>query len=184
MEGTNLGGFDVTHNGRPISREKMQKIVNVSVSTQRYRDAQANVTRVQNHAKLNVKADSLPMLKEYSNHKGLYIRKDGYVGSRKPDSRYSDIATRAGKGRSRKANKTLHRMQLQNGLSIMRQALSDAVTPDEVTNQSVYIRLFHSTKKKRVSFEKKLDRMDRRRNFDLFEFSHTSRNGSNVYVQC
>lgn len=179
--------YDATHNGRPISRERMQKIVNVPVSTQRYRDTQAGVIRQQNHAKLNAMANSSAMLNEYGygHHKGLYIRKDGYIGSRKPDSRYTDIAFRAGKGRARKANATLHRMQRNDGLSLMRQALSPDVTqPDTATNHSVYVRLFHFNPKRRKAIEKKMDKADQVRDYDLFEYSHETRKGSRVWIQC
>ncbi|GJQ37439.1 MAG: hypothetical protein JETCAE01_34490 [Anaerolineaceae bacterium] len=185
--------YEVTHNGKPVSRERMQKIVNVPVSTQRYRDAQAGVERVQNHAKLNdkppalgKKADYLSMLREYSKHKGLYIRRDGHVGSRKPDSRYSNIASRGGRGRSKKANKTLHRMKLQNGLSLMRQALSSAVTPETAENQSVYIRLFNYTPAQVKATERKLtdSKGNVWRDFDIFQYSHDSRNGAKVWIQC
>lgn len=175
--------YEVTHNGKPISRERMQKIVNVPVSTQRYRDAQAGVVRQQNHAKLKAKADALPMLQDYGKHKGLYVRRDGQIGSRKPDSRYSNIASRGGKGRSKKANKTLHRMQQNDGLSIMRQAFSQDVTPETVSDQSVYIRLFNSTPKQRKATERKIAKLDTRAP-DLYEYSHDSKQGSRVWVQC
>jgi hypothetical protein len=177
--------YEVTFNGKPISRERMQKIVNVPVSTQRYRDTQAGVERQQNHARLNYKADALPMLKEYGHHKGLYVRKDGYIGSRKPDSRYSDVAFRAGKGRARKANATLHRMQRIGGLSLMRQALSLDVTPELIaTNEkSVYVRQFNFTPKQRKTTEKKLARLDLRTP-DIYEYSHETTKGSRVWIQC
>jgi hypothetical protein len=124
------------------------------------------------------------MLQEFGKHKGLYIRRDGFIGSRKPDSRYSDFAFRAGKGRARKANATLHRMQRLDGLSLMRQAFSQDVTPETVTSQSVYVRLFNFTPKQREAIEKKLDKADIRRDFDLYEYSHESRNGSKVWIQC
>lgn len=175
--------YEVTHNGRPISRERMQKTVNVPVSTQRYRDAQAGVTRQQNHAKLKDKADALPMYQDFGKHKGLYIRKDGYIGSRKPDSRQWEFASRAGKGRTRKANATLHRMQRLDGLSLMRQAFSEEVTPETATNQSVFVRLFHSTPKRAEAIDRKLDRSDKRRDFDLFVYSHSTPTGSTVWTQ-
>jgi hypothetical protein len=176
--------YEATHNGRPVSRERMQKIVNVPVSTQRYRDAQAGVTRQQNHAKLNNKADALPMLKEYGQHKGLYIRKDGYIGSRKPDSRFTGIAARGCKGRARRANATLHRLLQQNGLSQMRQAFSDEVESDLATNQSVYVRLFNYTPQQRKATEKKIARQDLLNPPNLYEYSHTSRSGSFLWTEC
>ncbi|NUQ86496.1 MAG: hypothetical protein HUU11_17470 [Anaerolineales bacterium] len=178
--------YEATHNGKPISRERMQKIVNVPVSTQRYRDAQAGVVRQQNYAKLKAKADSLPGLVEFgTRHKALYVRKDGYIGSRKPDSRFTDIALRAGKGRARKANATLHRMQRNDGLSLMRQALSQDVTPetDATNDQSVYVRLFNFTPAQRRASERKIAKLDLSRR-DLYEFSHKAKSGSLVWVEC
>lgn len=177
--------YEATHNGKPISRERMQKIVNVPVSTQRYRDAQAGVVRQQNHAKLKAKADCLPGLVEFgTRHKALYVRKDGYIGSRKPDSRFTDLALRAGKGRARKANATLHRMQRNDGLSLMRQALSQDVTPekDATNDQSAYVRLFNFTPDQRKASERKIAKLDLSR--DLYEFSHEAKSGSLVWVEC
>lgn len=175
--------YEVIFNGRPMSRERMQKAINVPVSTQRYRDAQAGVTRQENYAKLTAKADALPMLKEYGQHKGLYVRRDGFIGSRKPDSRFSDIAFRAGKGRARKANATLHRNQRVDGLSLMRQALCLDVSPEMPTKQSVYVRLFNSTPEQRRATERRIAKADIRQDFDLFEYSHTSKSGANVWMQ-
>jgi hypothetical protein len=63
----------------------------------------------------------------------------------------------------------------------MRQAFSQDVTPEP---QSVYVRLFNFTPKQREAIEKKLDKADIRRDFDLYEYSHESRNGSKVWIQC
>lgn len=176
-------GHEVTYNGKPISRERMQKIVNVPVSTQRYRDAQARVTRRQNHARLKARADSLPMYQDYGRHKGLYSRRDGHIGSRKPDSRFSDIAFRGGRGRARKANATLHRMQRLDGLSLMRQALSEDVTPelDATNGQSVYIRQFNFTPKQRKATEKRIVKLDLLDPPSLYQFSHKSPSGAFIW---
>lgn len=175
--------YEATHNGRPVSRERMQKIVNVPVSTQRYRDVQAGVTRQQNHAKLKARADALPMLREYGQHKGLYIRRDGFIGSRKPDSRFTDLATRGGKGRTRKANATLHRMQRNYGLSLVRQAFSNNVVPEVDANHSVYIRQFNYTPRQRKATERKIAKLDI---FPptVYEYSHAAKSGASVWMEC
>lgn len=177
--------YEATHNGRPISRERMQKIVNVPVSTQRYRDAQAGVIRQQNHVKLKDRAEMFPILNEYgTHHKGLYIREDGFLGSRKPDSRFTNIASRAGKGRARKANATLHRIQHRDGLSLMRQAFSQDVIPEIFASneKSVYVRLFNYTHDQLKATEKKLNQTDTHvRN--IYEYSHASKSGSFVWVE-
>ena len=163
----------------------MQKIVNVPVSTQRYRDAQAGVIRQQNHAKLKLRADMFPILNEYgTHHKGLYIRRDGFLGSRKPDSRYTDIASRAGKGRARKANATLHQMQLKDGLSQVRQAFSQEVIPEcfATNDTSVYVRLFNFTPNQRKATEKKLAKNDAHVQ-NIYEYSHASKSGSFVWME-
>jgi hypothetical protein len=171
--------YESTHNGRPISRERMQKIVNVPVSTQRFRDSQAGVVRKQNHAKLKARADALPGLQEYGKHKALYLRKDGHIGSRKPDSRFTDLASRAGKGRARKANATLQRMQQDFGSSLMRRALSDSVS-----SGIAGIRLFNSTPDQRKNTQKRIARLDLQTPPDVFELSHTSKSGSSVWMEC
>jgi hypothetical protein len=175
--------YDATHNGRPISRERMQKILNVPISTQRYRDRQAGVTRQRNYARLNYRADSLAMLKEFSRHKRLYVRYDGYIGSRKPDSRFTEIAVRAGKGRARKANATLHRMQRSDGLSPMRQAFSQDVTPEiPAKEESVNARLFNYTHSQAQATARKLAQADVPRPPDVYELSHVSKNGSGAQI--
>ena len=176
--------YEATHSGRPISRERMQKIVNVPVSTQRYRDRRAGVTRKANYAKLLLKADALPMLKEYGHHKGLHVRKDGYIGSRKPDSRFTYFAERTGRGRARKANATLHRMKRLDGLSLERQAFSFDVPPELAATNSVYVRLFNYTHDQRAATEKKLARMSGPPIRELYEYSHTARSGADVWRQC
>jgi hypothetical protein len=176
--------YEATHNGRPVSREWMQKNVNVPASTQRYRDAQAGVIRQSNHAKLVYKADALPMLKDFGHHKGLYIRKDGFLGSRKPDSRTTNLAERGRKGRARKANATLHRMERMIGLSLVRQALSDHVSPDLPASKSVCVRLFNFTPQQRAASEKKLRQADTRRIREVYEQSHTARSGAVVWAHC
>jgi hypothetical protein len=176
--------YEATHNGRPVSREWMQKAVNVPVSTQRYRDVQAGVTRQGNHAKLVYRADALPMLREYGHHKGLYLRKDGFIGARKPDSRYTNLAERGRKGRARKANATLHRMERMIGLSLVRQALSDHVSPELPASKSVCVRLFNFTPEQRSASEKKLAQADTRRIREVYEQSHTARSGAVVWNHC
>jgi hypothetical protein len=176
--------YEATHNGRPVSREWMQKAVNVPVSTQRYRDACAGVTRQSNHARLVYKADALSMLKDFGHHKGLYIRKDGFIGSRKPDSRFTTLADRGRKGRARKANATLHRMERMIGLSLVRQALSDHVSPELPPGKSVCVRLFNFTPGQRSASEKKLRQTDNRQIREVYEKSHTAPSGAVVWSHC
>lgn len=173
--------YEATHNGKPISRERMQKIVNVPVSTQRYRDTQAGVMRQPNFAKLKAKADALPMLREFGQHKALFVREDGHIGSRKPDARFTDIALRGGKGRTRKANKTLHRLQRDRGLSLVRQAFGDNVTPE---TESVYIRQFNFTPNQRQATERRIAKMDGYQPPTIYELSHTAKSGSLVWMEC
>lgn len=176
--------YEATHRGRPISRERMQKLVNVPVSTQRYRDNQAGVTSQANYARLKNRAGDLAMLREYGQHKGLYVRKDGFLGSRKPDSRTTDIAERGRKGRARKANATLHRMERMTGLSLVRQALSDHVSPELAPTKSVCVRLFNFTPSQRAASEKKLAKADTPRIREVYEMSHTAPSGSTIWAHC
>ena len=110
--------YEITHNGQPIARETMQKIVNVAVSTQRYRDVQAKVNRVRNFAKsdIQLKGNQLPGLKETSGRKNIFIDKDGFINWRLPNSYIFTKALRGGKGRGRKANKIIRNIQSTNGL--------------------------------------------------------------------
>ena len=66
--------YEITHNGQPIARATMQKIVNVAVSTQRYRDAQAKVNRVRNFAKSDIQLKGCLLYTSPSPRDGLLSR--------------------------------------------------------------------------------------------------------------
>lgn len=165
--------YEATHKGKPISREKMQKLVNVPVSTQRYRDAQAGVKRTRNYAKSDLKGDLLPAVVEYTDHKAPYVRGDGFIGWRLPDARTTDLVRVVGKGRARKANKKL-RQKEQSGLLLMERALSDATSP-------AVIRLFNSTPAKRKATERKLARNDYSHVSDVYEAAPRATSGAHVW---
>jgi hypothetical protein len=150
--------------GLQISRERLQKTVNVPVSTQRYRDNQAGVNRQANYAQSNYKADSLSMLKEYGHYKGLFVANNKSVYWRLPDTRTTDIATDAGKSRGRKAKAELRYLQEQehNGAFKMQRANGD----DLDVNSIEFFRLFCHTPAQRKASEKKISRQD---NFNVTE---------------
>ena len=148
------GAYEATFNGKPISREKMQKVINVPVSTQRYRDAAAKVDRVRNYCKSAYHGSMLAGLKEHSNHKGLFLSKNGFIYWRLPNSYQVDFAMRGGRGRAKKANKIIKSMQSNNGLFLMQQALSF-----EVATKDNYVRLFYTAQQAKPAM-KKINKVD------------------------
>ena len=173
--------YEITHNGQPIARETMQKIVNVAVSTQRYRDVQAKVNRVRNFAKsdMQLKGNQLPGLKETSGRKNIFIDKDGFINWRLPNSYIFTKALRGGKGRGRKANKIIRNIQSTNGLLLLQQALS----LEEEYNADI-VRLFNQNPQQAKRAMKKLAKIDNRKVKDIYERSHKSHNGAVIWTHC
>ena len=173
--------YEITHNGQPIARETMQKIVNVAVSTQRYRDVQAKVNRVRNFAKsdMQLKGNQLPGLKETSGRKNIFIDKDGFINWRLPNSYIFTKALRGGKGRGRKANKIIRNIQSTNGLLLLQQALS----LEEEYNKDI-VRLFNQNPQQAKRAMKKLAKIDNRKVKDIYERSHKSHNGAVIWTHC
>ena len=170
--------YDITHNGQPIARGRMLKLVNVAISTQRYRDAQAGVKRIRNYSKTNLRADMLPGLKDYSTRKGIFIDRDGFINFRLPNSYQFTKALRGGKGRGRIANKIIRSIQDVNGLSQVQQALCLE------TEYSEAIKLFNRTPAQRKATMKKLAKIDNRKVTDIYEISHTAKNGAVIWTHC
>ena len=108
-----------------MARERLQKVYNVPVRTQRLRDRQAGVKRQRHYSKSDLKADSLTITQEYSKHKGVFLAGNKQLYWRLPDSRTTDLAQYVGRGRARKAIAKLRRLQELNGLFRRQQALSD-----------------------------------------------------------
>lgn len=143
------GAYEATFNGKPISREKMQKVINVPVSTQRYRDASAKVDRVRNYCKSAYRGSMLAGLKEHSKHKGIYLSKNGFIYWRLPNSYQVDFAMRGGRGRARKANKIIKSMQSVNGLFQKQQALSF-----EVATKDNIVKLFYTAQQAQTAMKR------------------------------
>ena len=162
--------------GLQISREKMQKITGVAASTQCYRDNKAGVKRQANYAQSDYKADSLLMLKELSKHKGLFVANNKRVYWRLPDTRTTDIATDAGKGRSRKATAQLRDLQQdQNGAFIEQRALSGDLA-------SEFVRLFCHTPAQRKASARKVSRQDNLRVTEIYQAVYTNeRTGAGIF---
>jgi hypothetical protein len=169
--------YEATYKGKPISRETQQKLVNVPVSTQRYRDAQAGVKRTRNFAKSTMRGDMLPSVIEYTNHKAVFVSKDGFIYWRLPDARSTNLAFVVGKGRARKVNKILHTLQEQNGLLQMQQALSDA-------SMARSVRLFNHTHDQRKATERKLAKAENRIIQDVYEALHLAKSGAQLWLHC
>ena len=170
--------YGITHKGQPIARETMQKIVNVAVSTQRYRDAQAKVNRVRNFANSGVKAipGELAEMKETTGRKNIFIDKDGFINWRLPNSYIFTTALRGGKGRGRIANKIIRNIQTTNGLLQVQQALSL-----ENEYNSEIVKLFNQNPQQAKSAMKKLAKIDNRKVKDIYERDHTARNGAVIW---
>ena len=173
--------YGITHKGQPIARETMQKIVNVAVSTQRYRDAQAKVNRVRNFANSGVKAipGELAEMKETTGRKNIFIDKDGFINWRLPNSYIFTTALLGGKGRGRVANKILRNIQSTNGLLSLQQALS---LEDEFNKDIV--KLFNQNPQQARRAMKKLAKIDNRKVKDIYERSHKSHNGAVIWKHC
>ena len=173
--------YEITHNGQPIARETMQKIVNVAVSTQRYRDVQAKVNRVRNFAKsdIQLRGNQLPGLKETSGRKNIFIDKDGFINWRLPNSYIFTKALRGGKGRGRKANKIIRNIQSTNGLLLLQQALS---LEDEYNKDIV--KLFNQNPQQAGRAMKKLANIDNCKVKEIYERSHKSHNGAVIWTHC
>lgn len=173
--------YMATHNGQPISRDKMQKIVNVAISTQRYRDAQAGrrVKRIRNYAKTKMRGDMLQGLLDFSKHKGIFIDGAGFINWRLPNSYQVKSAFRGGKGRGRKINKIIRSIQATNGLYQMQQALSL-----ENEYNSEIVKLFNRNPKQQKSALKKLAKIDNRKVKDIYQESHTAKTGAVIWTHC
>lgn len=174
--------YMTTHNGQPIARETIQKIVNVAVSTQRYRDAQAKVKRIKNFATSEIKVNygQLAGLKDTSGRKNIFIDKDGNLSWRLPNSYVYTKALRGGKGRGRKANKTIRNIQSVDSLLLLQQALCQ----EEEYNKDI-VKLFNQNPQQAKRAMKKLAKIDNRKVKDIYERSHTVRkSGAVMWKHC
>ena len=173
--------YMTTHNGQPIARETIQKIVNVAVSTQRYRDAQAKVKRIKNFATSEVKVNNGQLLgmRDTSGRKNIFIDKDGKLSWRLPNSYQYIKALRGGKGRGRKANKTIRNIQSVDSLLLLQQALCQ----EEEYNKDI-VRLFNQNPQQAKKTMRKLAKIDNRKVKDIYERSHKSHNGAVIWTHC
>ena len=174
--------YEITHNGQPIARETMQKIVNVAVSTQRYRDAQAKTKRIKNFATSDIKVNygQLRGMKDTSGRKNIFIDKDGNLSWRLPNSYQYMKALRGGKGRGRKANKTIRNIQSVDSLLLLQQALRQ----EEEYNGDI-VKLFNQNPQQAKRAMKKLAKIDNRKVKDIYERSHTVRkSGAVMWKHC
>src|SRR6266545_4485077 len=75
--------------GKTISREQIQKTLNLSRSSQKYRDNQAGTKRERNYSKSALRADNLTGIQENTNHRAPFVMRDGFIAWRLPDTRHS-----------------------------------------------------------------------------------------------
>lgn len=166
---TTWAAFEATRE-QQISRDRLEQMTGVPKSTQRFRDNQAGVIRTANYAILDKKytANCLPGLQEFSHHKGLFVANNGRIYTRKPDTRTTDAATDAGKGRGRKAKAELRTLQNFNGAFIEQRALNYDIVETE------YIRLFCQTPAQRRASERKASRQDNLRVTEIYQAVYTN----------
>ena len=171
--------YMTTHNGQPIARETIQKILNVPVSTQRYRDVQAKVKRIKNFATSEVKVNNgqLRGMKDTSGRKNIFIDKDGNLSWRLPNSYQYIKALRGGKGRGRKANKTIRNIQSVDSLLLLQQALCQ----EEEYNKDI-VKLFNQNPQQAKKTMRKLAKIDNRKVKEIYERSRTSHNGAVIWA--
>jgi hypothetical protein len=173
--------YIATTRARPIKRLTMRKLTGVSQRTQRYREVQAGVKRTVNYCKSEYPADLLQAFQEFSPHRGIFVTRDNKLAWRLPDIRETDLAERIGRGRVRKANATLHRLQHQSGSLELQRALSDAVGPEIAGSESVTVRLFNSTPEELAKTERKLRKGYGQDVREVYVFSHMSAGGSRMW---
>jgi len=176
------GAYEAIYKGRPITRDAMQKLSNVPVSTQRYRDRQAGVNRTRNYSRSNMRGDMLQGVKEYTQHKGVYLAGDGRIYWRLPNSYQVSFAMRGGKGRARKAKKIIRQLsQNHDGLFQRQQALSF----DSGQEQGEFIRLFHYTPATRKATQRKLARIDQKTDIlEVYELAGQAKTGAAIWTHC
>ena len=168
--------YQQTHMQKPITQERIQKIANIPASTQRYRNNQSGVKRVRSYAKTTITKDNLPGLQEHSQHKGLFVRRDGFISWRLPNTYIIDFEgyTTGARGRARKANKQLKGLLRLEGLLIMQQALTSDNEPNE---QPKGYRLFNTTDKQFKTTRKKLHDLKPSAG-DVYAFPKRARSGA------
>lgn len=161
---------------KPVTQERIQKIANIPASTQRYRNNQSGVKRVRSYAKSNITNDHYQGMKEYSTHKGLFARRDGFLSWRLPNTYIIDFEgyTTGARGRARKANKQLKGLFQLEGLSIMQQALTSENEPNE---QPKGYRLFNATEQQFKTTRRKLHDL-KPSGGDVYAFPKRARSGA------
>lgn len=169
-----VGATSRQPNGRQMAQETARDIYNVSPRTQRYRNKKAGVKCQRHYAKSDLKADNLAMIQEYSPHKRVFRAYNDLLYRRLPDSRTTNLAQHAGRGRARKANKKLRILQNHEALLQRQQGLADDFVSSE------YIRLFNHTPAQRKATERKWARSNSRVH-EIFEKSHLADSGAWVW---
>jgi hypothetical protein len=166
--------------GKQISREQIQKTINVSVRTQTYRAAQLGdgYERTRNYSKSALKADKFQIVQEHSNHKAPFVSGNGFIYWRLPDKRHSADVLHSSKGRARKVNKFIRcNTEKSKGLSYTRQALTMAFQPGE------WIRLFNLTDAQLQQAERRIAKQDRRVS-ELYMHAGEAASGAGIWRHC
>lgn len=179
-----FAALEVTHNGKPIARETMQKKYNVARSTQQYREARAGVKKITNIAKLNKGADYLPGVVEYDRKPGaFFVDRDGVLNRRLPNSYQYKGAELSRRGRGKKVNRIIRgiiQTQQQSNLSLMGQVQS-FIDADESEPTRETIRLYNLTPDEVKRSKKKIQHNDPRHKITgIYQYQRKARRSAHV----
>lgn len=141
-------GWIATLQGKPMSRDKMQALTGVAQRTQRLYEKEKGITATVHYAHDETKDPAkIKMLKAFPIEEGgrphAFVYKEKKTGQeivtwRLPDSRQT-VYQEAGKGRTRKINRTIKHATKKRHLSLMGQVNVTSNTAVEIYP----IRLFH-----------------------------------------
>lgn len=174
--------YSAWEDGKQISRETIQKTINVPLSTQRLRDSQAGTIRTRNYSKSKMTKDKLIGVIEHSHHKAPFVMRDGFIAWRLPDTRLSTCAAKGSKGRARKANRFIrNHAKPQTGLSLMRRALTDGeLQREKRTARLEWVRLFNQDESQRLDTERKIIKKDLFV-MDLYQRAQEAKSGAIIW---
>jgi hypothetical protein len=169
--------YTAWEDGKQISRERIQKTVNIPVRTQVYRASQMGeeYKRTRNYSRSALTADKLQIVKELSSYKAPFVSR-GVIYWRLPDMRQSANVLVSVRGRARKINKFIRSQADPKGLSNMRRAFT-ARKPGE------WVRLFNHGEAQLNQSVRRIAKSDRRVS-ELYQRDHETKRGAVVWQHC
>ncbi len=179
-----FAAHEVTYKNKPIARETMQKKINVSRSTQQYREARAGVKKIMNIAKMNRGADHLPGVVDHDRNPGAwFVDKKGILNRRLPNTYQYKNAVLSQRGRGRKVNRILRGLinsQQQSSLLKMERAQS-FIDADESETPGDVIRLYNMTPEETKHSKKKIQHNDPRHEIaGVYQYQRKARRSARV----